>query len=95
MLPGISYFDGATFTSTNPWVFIPDPVNYNIVYSEKIATIPCYTTNNYVGPFFYNEGFQLDLSLPYNISYIRFRATVIKFGSWADYTTVQILLDNI
>ncbi|CAD8055654.1 unnamed protein product [Paramecium primaurelia] len=95
MLPFTTYFDTTTFSSTSPWVFVPDPINYNLVYSQKINSISCQTSKNYVGPFYYNEGFSVTLSIPYNISYIRFRATIIKFNDWADYSAVHVLLDNI
>ncbi|CAD8157585.1 unnamed protein product [Paramecium pentaurelia] len=95
MLPYITYFDTTTFSSTSPWVFVPDPINYNLVYSQKISLIPCETSKNYVGPFFSNEAFSVTLSIPYNISYIRFRATIVKLNDWADYSAVHVLLDNI
>ncbi|CAD8090863.1 unnamed protein product [Paramecium sonneborni] len=95
MLPYKTYFDSTTFTSSSPWVFVPDPINFNLVNSQKISTIPCQSSKAYVGPFFYNEGFSVKLSIPYNISYIRFRATIIRFNNWADYSAVHILLDDV
>ncbi|CAD8156620.1 unnamed protein product [Paramecium pentaurelia] len=95
MLPYTTYFVTSTFSSTSPWVFVPDPIYYNLVFSQKIGTIPCQTSKNYVGPFFYNEGFSVTLSIPYNISYIRFRATIVKLNNWADYSAVHVLLDNV
>lgn len=41
MLPFVSNFVSNTFTSTSPWLFEPDPINFNLFFSEKIATIPC------------------------------------------------------
>ena len=35
------------------------------------------------------------MTLPYNISYIRFRTTILKFGNWNDNSAVHILLDSI
>ncbi|CAD8071491.1 unnamed protein product [Paramecium sonneborni] len=95
MLPYTTYFDTATFTSTSPWVFVPDPINFNLLFSQKISTIDCQSSKNFVGPFQYNEGFSVTLSIPYNISYIRFRATIIKFNNWVDYSAVHVLLDNV
>ncbi|CAD8105195.1 unnamed protein product [Paramecium sonneborni] len=95
MLPYTTFFDTTTFASTSPWIFVPDPINFNLVYSEKINTIPCLSSKNYVGAFFYNEGFSIKLSIPYNISYIRFRATIIKLNNWVDYSAVHVLLDDI
>ncbi|CAD8159995.1 unnamed protein product [Paramecium octaurelia] len=94
MLPFTTYLDTTTFTTASPWVFVPDPINFNIVNVERISQIPCQTTKNYLGPFYSNEGYKLQLSLPYNLTYIRFRVTLLKFGTWTDYSTIRILLDS-
>lgn len=37
MLPFSTYLDATTFTTASPWVFIPDPINFNIVNAERIS----------------------------------------------------------
>ncbi|CAK71463.1 unnamed protein product (macronuclear) [Paramecium tetraurelia] len=95
MFPYTTYFDTTSFSQSSPWVFVPDPINYNLLYSKKISSIPCDTSKNYVGPFLYNEAFSLTLQIPYNISYIRFRATIVKLNDWVDYSAVHVLLDQV
>lgn len=37
MLPLATYLDTDTFTTASPFVFIPDPINFNIINVERIS----------------------------------------------------------